>query len=63
VFTFRIGAIVGAVLYKSGIFGTGGAFTGVVNVLIPEVLNVGIDFFALSISFINSESNDTSMPL
>ena len=50
-FIFRIGAIVGAVLYKSGIFGTGGAFTGVVNVLLlPEVLNVGIDFFALSIS-------------
>jgi hypothetical protein len=51
VFIFRIGAIVGAVLYKSGIFGTGGAFTGVVNVLLtPEVLNVGIDFLALSIS-------------
>jgi len=51
VFIFRIGAIVGAALYKSGIFGTGGAFTGVVNaLLVPEVLIVGTDFFALSIS-------------
>ena len=46
-----MGATVGELLYKSGIFGTGGAFTGVVNALLGvEVLNVGIDFFALSIS-------------
>jgi len=54
VFSFRMGATVGALLYKSGIFGRGGAFTGVVNVLLVvagvELLNVGIDFLALSIS-------------
>jgi len=42
-----MGATVGAA-YISGIFGTGGAFTGVVKVLlVPLALKEGIDFFIL----------------
>lgn len=46
VLTFRIGATVGAA-YIFGIFGTGGALTGVENALDVEVFIDGIDRFIL----------------
>lgn len=50
VLTFRIGATVGAA-YMSGIFGTGGALTGVENALDVEVFIEGIDLFILRLAW------------
>jgi hypothetical protein len=54
VLTFSTGATVGAE-YMSGIFGTGGALVGVVNVVALVVFKEGRDFFILSSAIIGEK--------